>query len=94
MPCEKSRRVSVGVGVGSLLLCLAWPGACLVAAPSAPKETPAAASGLFDDFDDTKEYPSAETLRALLAPVPGERYEIAEGESGTGRSGGWPASCD
>jgi len=54
-------------------------GACLVAAPAVPKDAPAVASGLFDDFDDTKEYPSAETLRALLAPVPGERHEIAEG---------------
>ncbi len=42
------------------------------------KEAPAAASGLFDDFDDAKEYPSAETLRGLLAQVPGEPYEVAE----------------
>lgn len=75
-PWRESRLCGAWACV-ALLLALTGVEARLAAAPAAPKDA-AAASGLFDDFDDTKEYPSAETLRTQLAEVPGERFEIAE----------------
>jgi hypothetical protein len=66
-------------GIVLVSVWLAGAGVCLGDAASLPqKDAPAAASGLFDDFDDAKEYPSAETLRGLLVQTPGEPYEIAE----------------
>jgi outer membrane protein assembly factor BamB len=64
--------VILGLSLLGVSVCLGNP----VSLPQ--KETPAVASALFDDFDDAKEYPSTETLRGLLAQVPGEPYEVAD----------------
>ncbi|MFC1597883.1 hypothetical protein ACFL5Q_08155, partial [Planctomycetota bacterium] len=38
--------------------------------------------GPFGDFDDEKEYPNPDQLKAILAEVPGQRYEISERNRG------------
>ena len=49
--------------------------ACSHGAPPKGPEPPAQAA-VFDDFDDSEGYPTAEALRSLLANAPGERAEI------------------
>ena len=65
-------------GIGAVVLGLAGAGLCFGGEISPQKEAPAVAPGPFGDFDDAKGYPSAEALRAVLAQVSGEPYEISE----------------
>jgi len=65
--------------VGLLGVVLVALGAAVAgAAPQGETPAPVPPPALFDDFDDRKEYPTAEALRGLLAQVPGEPFEIAE----------------
>jgi outer membrane protein assembly factor BamB len=65
-------------GTVALLLCTA-----VVTAGEEPAELPRFESVCFDDFDDLKGYPSAEELRLLLDPVPGQPNKIAATKRGS-----------
>ncbi len=50
--------------------------------PAAP---PPGSPSPFGDFDDDANYPTADQLRAVLAEVPGERYDVGERKRGRDR---------
>jgi outer membrane protein assembly factor BamB len=54
--------------------------ACPRTASAAPAETTkTAAEAWFADFDDQQPYPGKESLKQFLLPVPGNRYDLADG---------------
>jgi outer membrane protein assembly factor BamB len=73
------RRGAVGLfpGVVLTLAAVALGGGPSSADPSPQQAEPPPNESLFDDFDDTQGYPTPETLRQLLAPVPGVRADVA-----------------
>jgi len=84
---QSAPRAAIGRFAGAALravgLLAIGAGLCLGdGGSSPPRDALPLASPLFDDFDDAKEYPTVETLRSLLAPVPGEAGEIAENRKG------------
>ena len=58
-----------------MLAALSADSPCSHGAPPQGPEPPAQAA-LFDDFDDSEGYPTAEALRSLLSNLPGERAEV------------------
>ncbi len=82
MGSGRVRRVLTSVLV--LIASIGGPYAMAATEPQA-SGTAALAPGPFGDFDDEKDYPTPDALRAILGQVPGQRYEISERKRGNNR---------